>query len=135
MDFKQEARERLRRELPNVKGAKENAIKHAVMEALSNFAGQDEEFAQAIAQGGSFSDCMAAVCKGIGTSISDLEAYRRAAAFYFPGCDVRFEMRIELAPGTGDEGTDCHANAAALARNDGESAGKSGMVIDLADFL
>lgn len=137
MDFYKEAAERLRKELPTVKGQKENAIKHAVQEALLNFARQDEEFAQAIAQGGSFADCMAAVCKGIGTSISDLEAYRRAAAFYFPGSDVRFEMRIELAPEAGGEGTDCHANAAALARNDRESAGgaKGGLVIDLADFL
>ena len=134
MDFLKEAGEKLRAELPKVSGAKEGAVKHAVMDALLNFAGQDEEFAQAIVQGGSFADCIKAVCKGIGTSISDLECYRRAVAFYFPGADVRFEMRIELAPGAGDERTDCHANAAALARNDREES-KSGMVIDLADFL
>lgn len=116
-----------------MKGQKENAVKHAVQDALLNFARQDEEFAQAIAQGGSFADCMAAVCKGIGTSISDLEAYRRAAAFYFPGSDVRFEMRIELAPEAGD--TSSAADAAPSPQGEGRSAGKRGMVIDLADFL
>lgn len=128
MGFYAEAEEKIKKEMPKVKGQKEGAIKHAVMEALLNFAGQDEEFAQAIAQGGSFADCMAAVCKGIGTSISDLEAYRRAAAFYFPGCDVRFEMRIDLV-GAADPFQ--HAPAAAAApRGEGR-----GLVIDLADFL
>lgn len=134
MGFYQEAEARIHKELPSVKGQKEGAIKGAVKDALLNFARQEEEFAQAIVQGGSFGGCMAAVCKGIGTSISDLEAYRRAAAYYFPGSDVRFEMRIELAGEAGDERTDCHANAAAMARNDREES-KSGLVIDLADFL
>ena len=131
MDFYKEAAERLRKELPTVKGQKENAVKHAVQDALLNFARQDEEFAQAIAQGGSFADCMAAVCKGIGTSISDLEAYRRAAAFYFPGCDVRFEMRIELAPEAGERA----AEGVGPYRQDERPEKKSGPVIDLADFL
>ena len=156
MDFYKEAAERLHKELPTVKGQKENAVKHAVQEALLNFARQDEEFAQAIAQGGSFADCMAAVCKGIGTSISDLEAYRRAAAFYFPGSDVRFEMRIELAPEAGDTvGADPQISPEndGSIRGQGESAlcaergrpgpstptekpgAKRGPVIDLADFL
>ena len=62
-----------------------NVMKASVKEALESFADQDDEFAQAIVQGGSFSDCMKAVAKGCGQSISDLEAYQRAAAFYFPG--------------------------------------------------
>ena len=72
------------------------AMKTAVRDALLDFARQDIEFAEAIADGGSFKDCMAAVCKGVGQSLSDLEAYGRAAAFYFPGCKVRFEMHIDL---------------------------------------
>ena len=137
MSYFEEAREKLRKELPGITGNKEGAIKQAAMDALVNFAGQDEEFAQAIVQGGKFSDCMKAVCRGIGTSISDLEVYSRAAAFYFPGSKVRFEMHLDLAGDAAGE-TDCHANAAALARNDseGEPGGKkSGLVFDLADFL
>lgn len=91
-----QAKARLNREAANVKGNKEAAMKDAVKDALLNFCQQDEEFAQAVAQGGSFSDCMKAVAKGVGTSISDLEAYRRAVTFYFPGADIQFTMRIDL---------------------------------------
>ena len=134
MGFYEEAEARIHKEMPSVKGQKEGAIKGAVKDALMNFARQEEEFAQAIVQGGSFQGCMAAVCKGISTSISDLEAYRRAAAYYFPGSDVRFEMRIELAGETGEPSQ----SAAPTAPPEGEprKPGKgAGLVIDLADFL
>ena len=107
MEFLEKAREKLKKELPGVSGRKEWEVRLSVMEALLNFAEQDEEFAQAIVQGGSFKDCVAAVCKGVGNSISDLEAYRRAAAFYFPGSTVRFEMQIDLNPSvTAEDGGD-----------------------------
>lgn len=73
-----------------------NAMKQAVHDALAEFCRQDEEFAQAVLQGGSFTDCMAAVAAGVGRSISDLEAYRRAVRFYFPGADIRFHMSVNL---------------------------------------
>lgn len=72
------------------------AMKWAVHDALAIFCLQDEEFAQAVLQGGSFSDCMAAVAKGVGSSISDVDAYRKAVQFYFPGADIRFQMSINL---------------------------------------
>lgn len=93
-----QARERLEKEYKEVKGTKESAMKAAVRDTLLEFCRQDEEFAQAVAQGGSFPDCMAAVAKGVGGSISDLEAYRRAASFYFDGAKVQFTMSIQLAP-------------------------------------
>lgn len=139
MSYLEEAREKLRKELPAIKGQKEGAIKHAVMDALLNFAEQDGEFAQAIAQGGSFANCMHKVCKGIGTSISDLDAYGRAAAFYFPGCKVRFEMHIDLVGEAGETG-----GSFADAQDDmnkaqddraGEPEKKAGLVLNLADFL
>lgn len=81
-----------------------NAMKGAVKDALKEFARQDDEFAQAIAQGGSFTDCMAAVAKRIKNgSISDLDAYSAAVGFYFPGARISFEMRIELCEHDGDE--------------------------------
>lgn len=73
-----------------------NAMKEAVCEALDSFCQQDGEFAQAVVQGGTFGDCMKAVAKGCGNSISDLEAFRRAVRFYFPGADVKFHMTINL---------------------------------------
>ena len=134
MNFYEEAQEKMRRELPGITGNREGAIKTAVRDALLNFAGQDAEFAQAIAQGGSFKDCMTAVCKGITTSISDFEAYSRAAVFYFPGAKVRFEMHIDLAGEAGD--TSSAAAAAPSPQGEGkEPEKKGGLVFDLADFL
>lgn len=43
------------------------AMKGAVRRALESFARQDGEFAQAIAQGGSFTDCMKRVAGGVKT--------------------------------------------------------------------
>lgn len=93
-----QAKEKLSAQFKTVNGAKEGAMKSAVRDALLSFAEQNEEFAQAIVQGGSFADCMKAVAKGVGRSISDIEAYRKAVTFYFDGATVRFEMRIQLEP-------------------------------------
>lgn len=94
----EQAKERLKKESKEVKGQKERAMGPAVRDTLLEFCRQNEEFAQAVAQGGSFQDCMAAVAKGVGGSLSDLEAYRRAASFYFDGAKVKFQMVIQLEP-------------------------------------
>jgi len=133
MSYLEEAREKLRKELPGINGMKEGAIKQAAMDALLNFAEQDEEFAQAIVQGGSFKDCMHEVCKGIGTSISDLDAYGRAAAFYFPGSKVRFEMHIDLI---GDAAGETRAaEGVGPYSEELKPEKKAGLVLNLADFL
>ena len=94
----EQAKERLNKECKEVKGQKERAMSSAVRDALLDFCRQNEEFAQAVAQGGSFPDCMKAVANGVGGSISDLAAYRRAASFYFDGAKVKFQMAIQLEP-------------------------------------
>ena len=73
-----------------------SAMKGAVKDALLEFCKQDGEFAQAVVQGGSFEECMKAVAKNCGQAISDLEVFKRAAAFYFKGAAVRFRMEIDL---------------------------------------
>ena len=73
-EFRDQALEKLRKEAAAVSGSKERAI----------------------VQGGSFPDCMKAVAKGVGASISDLEAYRKAVQFYFPGAEIRMQMTIDL---------------------------------------
>ena len=73
-----------------------NAMKVDVLRQLENFIEQDDEFAQAVVQGGTFEDCMKAVAKSVGGSISDLEAYQRAVAFYFPGAKVKMQLTIDL---------------------------------------
>lgn len=90
-----------------------------VKKQLEDFCRQDEEFAQAVVQGGSFKDCMAAVTNGIGNSISDLEAYQKAVRFYFPGARVKMQMSVDLVGDAAQE----------------EQVPKKGMVLDLADFL
>lgn len=112
----EQARERLGKEYQQVTGSKEGAMKGAVRDALLEFCRQDEEFAQAVAQGGSFQGCMTAVAKGVGYSISDLEAYRRAASYYFDGAKVQFQMTIQLTP----------------AEPEPE---RSGILLDLSDFF
>lgn len=101
------------------------AMKSAVLDALIDFAQQDEEFARAVLDGGSFADCMKAVAKGCGTSISDLEAYGKAVSFYFPGAKIRMKMTIDLI---GD----------AAKRTDAEPEdvpAPKGLILDLSDFL
>ena len=75
-------------------------LKRPVARALTSFI-EDPEFADAVVAKGDkgFSECLEAVTKGIGVSISDIEVYRRAANFYFPGCGVRFKMEIDLTAG------------------------------------
>lgn len=73
------------------------AMKHAVHDALLNFIAQDDEFAQAVVQGGSFEDAMKAVANGIkNQSISDMEAYGAAVKFFFPGAEIKVNMTIDL---------------------------------------
>ncbi len=83
-------------------------MKDRVCKTLAYFCEQDGEFAQAVVQGGTFTDCMKAVAKdartyGNGHGIPDPEAFRRAVQFYFPGADVRFHMTINLCAGVEDE--------------------------------
>ena len=74
-------------------------LKDKVLNALLYFIEQDNEFAQAIVQGGSFADCMKAVKNKIKDDyISDNDTYREAARFYFPVSDILFTMTIKLNP-------------------------------------
>lgn len=93
----------------------------AVKDALLSFCRQEEEFAQAVVQGGSFKDCMTSVLKGVASHISDLEAYRRAVRFYFPGADVKFHMTVNLC--------------ASVEAEEPEEAESKVTVLDLEDFL
>ncbi len=79
-----------------IKGNKEKAMAGPVAEALRSFCKQDAEFAQAVAQGGSFAECMTAVAKNVGNYISDIDAYKKAVAFFFPGAKIKMQMAIDL---------------------------------------
>lgn len=91
-----QAVKKLTGEKGDVAGNKEKAMAGAVFAAIKDFCLQNEEFAQAVVQGGSFADCMKKVASGVGNSISDLDAYKKAVQFYFPGAEVRCSMTIDL---------------------------------------
>lgn len=84
-------------------------MKQAVHDALVKFCRQDAEFAQAVVQGGTFADCMAAVARNVGSAISDIKAYRRAVQFYFPGADIRVKMTVNLCASVEQEGPEQNA--------------------------
>lgn len=96
------AKSRLTQEYNDLKNASRyiEAVKLPVMQSLIKFCEQDDEFAQAVAEPGSksFAGCLAAVVKGCGNVLSDVEAYRRAASYYFDGAYVEMQMVIHVNP-------------------------------------
>ena len=96
------AKSRLTQEYNDLKNASRyiEAVELPVMQALMQFCAQDNEFAQAVAEPGSksFAGCLAAVVKGCGNVLSDVEAYRRAASYYFDGAYVEMQMVIHVNP-------------------------------------
>lgn len=126
--FCEQALEKLEREFKAGKyDRRAEVMKKAVLDTVQEFCRQDEEFAQAVAQGGTFEDCMKAVAQGVGSSISDLEAYRRAVRFYFPGAEIRMTMTIDLV-GEAAGKADYHPKHAAAGKPDG-------ILLDITQFL
>ena len=83
-------------------GQREAVVFKPVVAALEDFCRQDAEFAQ-----------------GVGGSLSDLEAYKRAAAFFFPGCVVTMKLSIAM----------CEHDVVPAAPQE-----RKAVVLDLADF-
>lgn len=99
MSYFIEAESKIKRELEEAQksGNKERVIAGPTAEALINFCKQNDEFAQAVVQGKSFAECVKHICKGIENACSDIEVYRKAAGFYFPGAVVDFQMSIRMS--------------------------------------
>ena len=111
------------------KGGKERLDKYGevmkadVANALREFCRQDGEFAQAVAQGGSFADCMKAVASGVkGSSISDMKAFGLVVEFFFPGAGIDVKMSINLCASDEEAAPEAEAKA-------------PGMIIDLSAFF
>ena len=119
-----QAHEKLKKESKTVSGQKEKAMAGAVMEAIKVFCQQEPEFAQAVVQGQSFSDCMKKVAAGVGGSISDLDAYKKAVQFYFPGAEVHMQLTIDLVGEAAEEKERIATPACELVRNDSEKMEK-----------
>ena len=97
-DFVSKAVEKIEGGLSSVKGQKENVVKRPVADALISFCRQQEEFAQAVVQSEkTFADCVAHVVAGCGNALSDIEAYRKAVGFWFPGAVVDMVLTIRMS--------------------------------------
>lgn len=122
MDYK----EKITLDLASAKlGEKELAIQNDTIKAVELFCEQHPEFRQAVEQGGSFADCLKHCVSGSGSSISDLEVFKRAAQFYFPEADVHFHMQIIL-PGDTPE---------YVAEIKQENSAKQGLSVELDSLL
>ena len=116
----EQASKKLEDESKAVTGAKALAMRNAVKSALLDFCKQDDEFAKAVVQGKPFKACMEAVERAVnGNCISDLDAYRQAVSFYFPGAGIKMQMKIDLCDSVKDAP---HPDGPAI-------------VLDLRDFL
>ena len=109
-------KEKLTAELKNVKlGKHETAVKNAVMKTICKFCEQNAEFKQAIEQSSkSFDDCLKASVAGVKEHISDLDCYKRAVAFYFPGADIKCTMTLDLGDGGFSNETSTEADSGKL---------------------
>lgn len=79
-------------------GRYEKAVNSAVADALREFCGQSEEFARAVVESDkTYQDCLTAICKGLGQSISDFDLYTKAVQFWFPGAVIEYKMTIRMS--------------------------------------
>lgn len=133
MEFTNRAIEKLVKEKnTKPKGRHAVAVFDAVAAALTDFVAQDDEFAQAVVQTDkTLADCCEEIMQGVGNSISDINVYKKAVAFYFPGAGVEMQLTIDLCAGVKD-GADMpsgHDHVPAVGKN------KAVITLDLADFL
>lgn len=97
--YKDEAVKKIDKEMKEAKklSNKGDAVKNAVVSMLKDFCGQEEEFAQAVCQSDkTVGDCIAYTVKDCLQAISDLEVYKRAAEFFFPGAKVHMALTLDL---------------------------------------
>lgn len=100
MSIYTDAKSKITQETESAKksGSKERVIAEPTADALIEFCKQNEEFAQAVLDGKSFTECVKSVCNSIkGNACSDIEVYRKAVEFYFPGAKVDFQMAIRMS--------------------------------------
>lgn len=130
--FRAEAKKRLDAECKEKLDRYGEVMKRPVHDTLLTFCEQNGEFAQAVAQGGSFKDCMAAVSKCVkGNALSDMEAYGAAVRFYFPGAGIDVKMTINLCASVEVKSEAKKPDLPPA----GRKPESEGIVIDLSDFF
>ena len=111
-DFQKLAIEKIALELAGFTGDRYGqAVKDFVASTLTNFCQQNARFAEVVYKTKrSLSDCCAAVMKGCGSHISDIDVYRGAVRYYFPNSEIEFQMNIKF---TGEAPTEAEMEKAA----------------------
>ena len=124
-DIVKEAKEKLEREH---KAAKYDwyarIMKDGVKRTLVQSCEQSEMFAEKVAHGKSFEECMKDVAKNCGNGLPDVDAYKRAVKFYMPEAKIRVHMEIFTGEAPAPEREQL---AAEPVRQDG--------IVDLSAFL
>ena len=106
--------QKIDRELKEFKGGmKEKVVSSSIAKTMKTFCKNAAFAAAVLDKKKTLPDCVGEIMKGVGSSISDIEVYRKAAKYYFPGATVKFNMEIS----TGDRITAAESDA-------GESDGK-----------
>lgn len=124
-DIVTEAKEKLAREHKAARYDQYARImKDGVKQTLVQFCDQSEVFAEKVAHGKSFEECMKAVAKNCGNGLSDVDAYKRAVKFYMPEAKIRVHMEIFTGEAPVPEQVQ---SAAEPVRQDG--------IVDLSAFL
>lgn len=106
-EYTQQALDKVKED-PKVTDRHYSIIKDGVKAALESFIKQDDEFAQAVVQGGTMKAMWEEVCKKIGSrsGVSDLEVYQAAVEFFFAGAKIEFHMTIDLCGSVRENKTD-----------------------------
>jgi hypothetical protein len=112
-NFKKRAFDKLDKEFKTLQKPKDNhlstvvsKIEQPTLDALKSFCNQDNEFAQAVVQGGTLSECLTAIAekfKANNYALSDFETYSEAVKFYFSTATIRFEMKIDVCGNIGGD--------------------------------
>lgn len=74
--------------------ARASIVADSAHEALCNFCRQSEAFAQKVAEGGSFADCVRSVMGVNVYAMSDLDVYKKCAGYYFQNATIGMMLTI-----------------------------------------
>lgn len=97
--MKSQAIAKIDAELKAYKGDRYGEVmKNKIAEVIKSCCNQNEEFAQAVVQGGSFADCMKEVVKQVKGGYVDSDSICPVIShFYFPGSVIRDELSVHMS--------------------------------------
>ena len=83
-----------------MQAARASIVADSAYEALCNFCRQSKSFAKAVLEGGCLLECVTHVMGGTVYAISDLDIYKKCAAYYFPTAKIGMALTIDTAVST-----------------------------------